>query len=163
MAKTQLANPEILTMLEAAPRQIAALTADLTAEQLRAAPAEGEWSLAEILAHLRSCADVWGDCIAAILASDFPILRAMDPRTWTLRTDYPALAFADSFQAYSRQRQTLVDQLSPLPPAAWERSATVTGAGKVLIRSVHFYAQWLARHERTHLKQIAATASRLKA
>jgi len=24
----------------------------------------------------------------------------------------------------------------------------------VLVRSVHFYAQWLARHERTHVKQI---------
>jgi hypothetical protein len=42
-----------------------------------------------------------------------------------------------------------------LPPKAWTRSATVTGAGRPLQRSVFFYAQWLATHERSHLKHIA--------
>jgi hypothetical protein len=44
--------------------------------------------------------------------------------------------------------------LEPLPHEAWSRAATVTGAGKVLERTVLFYGQWLARHERTHVKQI---------
>jgi hypothetical protein len=49
---------QVLTMLaEAAPR-IAALTADLAPEQLRATPADGGWSVNEVLAHLRACADV---------------------------------------------------------------------------------------------------------
>ena len=46
------------------------------------------WSATEILAHLRSCADVWGDCIAAILAEDRPTLRAINPTTWIDRTNY---------------------------------------------------------------------------
>jgi len=41
-----------------------------------------------------------------------------------------------------------------LPPEGWSRAATVTGAGKVLERTVLFYAQWLARHERQHVKQV---------
>ena len=45
--------------------------------------------------------------------------------------------------------------LEPLPREGWSRAATVTGAGKVLERTVLFYAQWLARHERTHVKQVA--------
>jgi hypothetical protein len=48
--------------------------------------------------------------------------------------------------------------LQPLGPGDWSRSATITGAGAPLTRSVHFYAQWLARHERPHLKQIKSTA-----
>jgi hypothetical protein len=32
--------------------------------------------------------------------------------------------------------------------------ATVTGAGRTLERTVLFYAQWLASHERPHVKQI---------
>jgi hypothetical protein len=32
--------------------------------------------------------------------------------------------------------------------------ATVTGAGKPRERTVYTYAQWLANHERPHIKQI---------
>jgi hypothetical protein len=52
------------------------------------------------------------------------------------------------------QRVDLLAVLSPLPIDAWSRSATVTGAGKVLERTVLFYGQWLARHERQHVKQV---------
>jgi hypothetical protein len=41
-----------------------------------------------------------------------------------------------------------------LPIDAWSRSATVTGAGKVLERTVLFYARRLAGHERPHVKQV---------
>lgn len=40
-------------------------------------------------------------------------------------------------------------------PPPWSRAATVTGAGVALERTVHFYARWLVRHERPHVKQIA--------
>jgi hypothetical protein len=52
------------------------------------------------------------------------------------------------------QRTQLLAILELLPPEDWSRTATVTGAGKPLKRTVLFYAQWLARHERPHLKQI---------
>ena len=44
--------------------------------------------------------------------------------------------------------------LEPLAPEAWARMATVTGAGKPRERTVYTYAQWLANHERSHIKQI---------
>jgi hypothetical protein len=39
----------------------------------------------------------------------------------------------------------------------------VTGAGAVLQRTVESYGQWLAGHERTHVKQIAKTLATLGA
>ena len=107
-----------------------------------------------MLAHLRSCADVWGGCIAAIIAKDRPTLRAINPRTWIKGTKYPELQFHESLRAFAAQRADLLAVLEQLPLKGWSRSATVTGAGSVLVRSVHFYAQWLARHERSHVKQI---------
>jgi hypothetical protein len=65
-------------------------------------------------------------------------------------------------QAFTRQRADLLAVLEPLPPEGWARAATVTGAGKVLERTVFFYAQWLARHERPHVKQIARIASTIR-
>ena len=141
-------------MLAATPPRIAALTAGLGPAQLRTAPPEGGWSANEVLAHLRACADVWGDCIAAMIAHDRPTLRAVDHRTWIRQTDYLDQACEPSFHAFAAQRTALLAVLEPLAPEGWSRAATVTGAGKVLERTVLSYAQWMARHERPHLKQL---------
>jgi hypothetical protein len=149
-----LTTEQVLALLAENPPRIAALTAGLTPAQLRTAPSRDAWSATEVLAHLRACADVWGDCIRTMLAEDRPTLRAVNPRTWIKRTNYPELEFKPSLRSFAKQRAGLLATLEPLPPRAWSRAATVTGAGRVLERTVHSYAQWLATHERSHVKQI---------
>jgi hypothetical protein len=144
----------VLTLLAATPPRLAALTAGLAPAQLRAAPSPDEWSANDVLAHLRACADVWGTCIVTMLEEDLPALRAINPRTWIERTDYRELDFRPSLSAFTAQRARLLAVLQPLPPEGWFRAATVTGAGKVLERTVLTYAERLARHERPHVKQI---------
>jgi len=163
MTRQFLTIEQALTLLHETPERIGTLTADLSAAQLRRRPSRDEWSVNEVLAHLRACADVRGGCIPAILAEDRPTLRAVDPRTWIKKTDYLDLAFRPSFRAFSRQRADLLAVLEALPPEDWSRSATVTGAGKVLERTVLFYAQWLARHERPHVKQIRRIVNAIRA
>ena len=141
-------------MLAATPPRLAARTTGLAPVQLQTRPTPDEWSANEVLAHLRACADVWGNCIAAIIAEDTPTLRAIDPRTWIKKTNYLELDFRPSLHAFATQRADLLAVLSPLPIDAWECSVTVTGAGKVLERTALFYGRWLAGHERPHVKQI---------
>ena len=155
MPSKSLTIEQVLTLLAETPPRIAALTASLTPAQLHAAPNDDAWSANDVLAHLRACADVWGSCIVAMIAEDKPTLRAINPTTWITQTDYRELDFQTSMHAFAAQRADLLAVLEPLPPEGWSRAATVTGAGKVLERTVLFYAQWLARHERTHVKQIA--------
>ncbi len=160
MPEKPRAVERILELLAEGPARIAAATASLTADELRGCPAPDEWSASQVLAHLRSCADVWGDCIRRILAEDHPTIRAVNPRTWIERTDYLQQAFEPSLRAFTLQRDALQALLASLPPAGWSRVATVKGAGKTLERSVHSYAQWLATHERPHVKQIERIAAR---
>ena len=141
-------------MLAGGPPRIAALTTGLEPSQLRAAPAPGEWSANDVLAHLRSCADVWGNCIKVIIAGEATTIRAMNPRTWIDKTDYLEQEFRPSLRAFSVQRTELLAVLEALPSEGWSRAATVTGAGKPLVRTVHSYTQWMATHERPHIKQI---------
>jgi hypothetical protein len=155
MSSEALTTEQILSMLAEAPPRLATLTAELSPAQLRTHPNPDEWSANDILAHLRSCADVWGNCITTILAEDRPTIRAINPRTWIDRTDYLELEFRPSLDAFTRQRTELLAVLKPLPPEVWLRSATVTGAGKVLERTVLSYAEWLATHERSHVKAVA--------
>lgn len=154
MPRRLLSSEQVLTLLAAAPPRIAALSAGLEPAELWATPDDGGWSANEVLAHLRACADVWGNCIAAIIAQDGPTLRAVNPRTWIKQTDYLDQEFAPSLRAFAVQRTALLAVLEPLTPEDLTRAATVTGAGKPLERTVLSYARWMAEHERPHLKQI---------
>jgi hypothetical protein len=131
---------QVLTLLAETPSRIAAN--------------HDEWSANEVLAHLRACADMWGTCIATMIAEDMPTLRAVNPLTWIKKTDYLELEFRPSLRSFATQRAALLAVLEPLPREAWSRTATVTGAGAVLERNVLFYGRWLAGHERPHVKQV---------
>ena len=155
MPSRSLAIEQVLALLAATPPRLARLTAELTPAQLRTAPAHGELSANVVLAHLRSCADVWGGCIATMIAEDTPPLRAVNPLTWIKQTDYPELDFRSPLRALAAQRAELLAVLEPLPSDGWSRAATVTGAGKPLERTVLFYGRWLAGHEQPHVKQVA--------
>jgi hypothetical protein len=154
---TSRTTEEILTMLEAAPPRLAALTEGLLPAQLLTPPEPGEWSPRDVLAHLRACADMWGKYIGIILREDHPTIKAVNPTTWIEQTNYRELEFRPSLHAYTAQRAELLAVLTPLAPAAWSRMATVTGAGKPRQRSVYTYALWLANHERSHFKQFERT------
>jgi hypothetical protein len=154
VARVPFTSEQALELLAAAPPRIAALAEGMTPAQLRTTPGDGEWSANDVLAHLRACADMWGGAIMTMIAEQHPTIRAVNPRTWIKQTNYLDLEFRPSFDAYAAQRAELLAVLEPLPPDGWSRAATVTGAGKVLHRTVLSYAWWLARHERPHLRQI---------
>jgi hypothetical protein len=155
MYESSLTPHQLLDLLAAAPGRLLALTEGLTPAQLRTPPQPGEWSLTEVLAHLRACADVWGCYIDTLLTQDAPTFRAVNPTTYMKQTDYPRLEFHLSLQAFTTQREALLGVLRTLAPEAYSRSATVITAGKPFQRTVHTYIEWLAVHERSHFKPIA--------
>jgi hypothetical protein len=156
MPPERLSIEAILTRLEAGPGRIASLTDGLTEAQLHTPPSEGEWSANDVLAHLRSCNDVWGGYIQRMVAEDRPSIRVMSPRTYISRTNYLDLDFAPSLQVFATARAELMTLLRSLPPEAWLRTCIATGAGRPNDRSVHGEGDALARHERAHLRQIEA-------
>jgi DinB superfamily len=162
MSKSPLTIEQVLHLLTEAPPRIAESTNGLTTAQLQTPPNQGEWSINDVLAHLRSCADMWGSAIQTILAQDRPTIRAINPRTWIEQTNYPELKFQTAFRAFTKQRTDLLKVLEALPKKSWYRSAIITGAGKPLERTVFFYAHWLATHERTHVEQIGRIAADAK-
>ena len=93
--------------------------------------------------------------------TDHPTLRAVSPRTWIKSTDYRELAPASSLQAFGIQRDQLLALLGQLPEQGRSRSATVLGGGRPVELTVHSYADRLARHERTHWRQVAKTVRAL--
>src|SRR5688500_15734614 len=116
MPEKQLSTDEVMRLLTDQPARIRAITKDASAGDLTKAPAKGEWSANEVLAHLRSCADMWGGSIEQILAADHPTIRAISPRTWIHQTNYLELNFAKSLRSFVKQRSELLALLGALPP-----------------------------------------------
>lgn len=161
MPNKTLTVDQVMAVLEETVPRIDELTHGASPSQLRTAAGPGEWSALEVLAHLRACADVWGECMVSI-AGGTPTLRAVNPLTWIDKTNYRSLEFGPSFRAFAAQRQQLLRALRPLPRIRWSRTSTVSGAGSLLVRDVLFYGRWMAGHERSHVKQIARITSRLR-
>lgn len=108
---------ETLRQLRATTQHFKRTTSGLTDAQLRRSPDTDSWSVHEVLAHLRGCADVQGGWIARMLADDAPTIRYASPRTGMRKTDYAGQGFRAFFGGFARQRTDLVKTLSSLAPA----------------------------------------------
>ena len=93
---TPRTNDQILTMLAATPSRLDHLSEGLSPTQLITSPEPGEWSVRDVLAHLRACADMWGKYIVQILTENKPTIRAVNPTTWIKKTDYREREFQPS-------------------------------------------------------------------
>jgi hypothetical protein len=153
----------ILRELAITPVRLKNLAVGVMPSLLERPPAADEWSAGQVLAHLRACADVWGErYMLPILQQDMPTIKAINPRTWILSTDYLQLDYQTSLLAFTEQRRRLLATLSALKPEDWQRGNTLIGAGKPLQQTLHLHADRMVRHERTHLKQIERTLKRLQ-
>lgn len=141
---------EYLDLLEETPRRIKRLTGSMAEARLQRRTAKEKWSVNDILAHLRSCADVWGDSIAAMLAEANPRVPYRHPRQWIKKTDYLRLPFQDSFQAFAMQRRKLLKALKSLSFEDWSRAAIIQGREHTVFTQV----RRMAMHEGVHCEQI---------
>jgi hypothetical protein len=147
---------EYLSRLAATPQRLSDLSKGADHTQLHCRSAEEPWSANDILAHLRTCADVWGQSIQAMITQDHPTLRYVSPGGWIKKTNYPELVFQAPLAAFTRQRGELLDVLRALPNQDLARGASFTGTTSGREETVLRYARRIAQHEDAHCLQIAA-------
>jgi len=148
----------LIERLRAVPGRIASGLGTPPASKLGSVPAEGEWSAAEILAHLRASDDILAYRAYMMLARDHPPLPAFDERRWADIASYGRLDVHDSLRTYSLRRQELVNMLSELPPEAWTRTGEHEGRGPVTLLDVMVQ---LVEHEEVHCVQLEAAVTYL--
>jgi hypothetical protein len=145
----------ILELLARAPLRLEEATRGLQTTQLYLRSDVEPWSVSDILAHLRACADVWGNSIMAMMTRDNPTLRYVSPRTWIRKTTYLEQEFNAALESFVKERQKLVKALADLDEAGWLRRGTFTGTSqRGRDQTVLSYADRLVNHEQAHLDQI---------
>jgi uncharacterized damage-inducible protein DinB len=139
-----------LSIISEIPNQITQAINDMDEARLQFKVDSKAWSVNDILAHLRSCADLWTHSIYAMLAENEPAFSDINERKWAKVTKYAELPFHESFKAYQLQRENLVRVLKALPFELWERSAIIFERR----HTVFSQTRRMAKHEQEHVEQI---------
>jgi DinB superfamily len=139
-----------LKIISETPRRISQTVKGVDEARLQFKADNKSWSANDILAHLRSCADLWTHSIYAMLAENEPVFSDINERKWAKVTRYGGLSFTESFQAFSLQRENLLRVLKALPFESWERSAIIFERK----HTVFMQTRRMAKHEQEHVQQI---------
>jgi len=150
MKATRSEIEKYLSTISETPQRIARATTGFDEARLQFKADRQPWSANDILAHLRSCADLWTHSIYAMLAENEPVFSDIDERKWARVTRYAELPFGESFQTFSLQRENLLRVLKALPFESWERSAIIFERK----HTVFTQTRRLAKHEREHCEQM---------
>jgi len=141
---------KFVRILSETPLRVSHATMEVDEARLQAKADKKSWSVNDILAHLRSCADLWTYSIYAMLAENEPRFSDINERKWAKVTRYVELPFDDSLQAFSLQRENLLRVLKALPFESWERSAIIFERK----HTVFTQTRRMAKHEQEHCEQI---------
>ena len=154
---------QVIAEMAEAPVHLAGLADRLTPSQLNIAQAPGEWSFAEVFAHLRASADAWGDAVHGALDGNPPAVARVgrEALAWMKGSGFVGLEFGASLRTFTTKRSELVSRLAGLSPSDWTRSATVKRAGRLRQETVLSFAQRLAGHELRHRRELERLVKRL--
>ena len=115
-------------------------------------PAEDEWSLTEILCHLR---DTEGEVnlprVQTIISEDNPLVQGVDTDVWAQERRYIRQDGPQALADFSDTRIKTLELLADLPPEDWQLPARHTIFGPTHLQEL---MNFTARHDRLHLRQI---------
>jgi hypothetical protein len=154
------------TPLPLSPRRIpyrltgnlAVILADLSGlskEEWTRRLAESEWSLTEIVCHLRDVErEVHQPRIQTVLTTDNPFIPGIDADPWARERDYHSQSGPAALNGFAAARQQTRAMLSGLPTETWQRPARHAFLGPTTLAEI---GGWLLDHDHSHLEQIRRT------
>lgn len=151
--QSRLSVPEQLDTLQ----RFAAAVLDMTRQaglDWTWQPAPGEWSLVEVICHLRDVErEVHQRRFAAILAAEMPFLPGVSSNEWAEPRAYRLQDGPQAAADFCAARMETVALLRGLDEAGWERQGRHAFFGPTSIREL---VNLVVKHDEVHRAQIAA-------
>jgi FMN phosphatase YigB (HAD superfamily) len=150
-------NPRdaLLPVLRSTPAAINTLTCDLNREQWTTIPSSGEWSITEVLCHLRDvAAEVDEPRMEKVIQEENPFIAGMDTDPWAAERDYAAQDGPSALNAFTSTRMRLLEMLERLPAKAWGKPARHAIFGPTHLDEL---VGFIATHDRAHVQQTYQT------
>jgi len=142
-------SASLLAILRSTP---AALTSLLASEALTSRPSADEWSVTEILCHMRDVEqEVDIPRIQTILNEDEPFIPAQLPDEWAKTREYNKQDGLSALRDFTTARIQTLEMLGNLAPAQWSRKARHAIFGPTTLREL---VGFNAEHDRLHIQQV---------
>ncbi|HNB51760.1 MAG TPA: HAD-IA family hydrolase [Anaerolineales bacterium] len=158
LAQTPLAAPVYQTSiatqatLRATPAVLSTQLADLPPERWHIRQSAEQWSLTEIVCHMRDVElRVNLPRIQQILLEENPFIAGVDTDAWVEANHYVNEDGPAAFQAFLATRLETLSLLDTLTESDWKRPARHAIFGPTSFQEI---GQFMAEHDRLHIRQI---------
>ncbi|HLT20962.1 MAG TPA: DinB family protein [Thermomicrobiales bacterium] len=142
---------ELIDRLEQFPLRLDEIVSAASDEDLKKAGPGGSPGPVEVLAYLRDFEELFLERLTLMLNEDSPRFTRVEDSLWPIERDYvnqDPLVMLHDFVEYRRQ---VVEILSSLPPADWERAGQHPVLGQLTVRS---YAERVLERDREYEEQL---------
>jgi hypothetical protein len=144
---------DLLDALRAAPDVFEYLLAGVSQAHAQTARGGDEnWSVVEVVCHLRDAEERALERERAMRDEDYPFLAAYDQEAWARERDYAHGDLRDALSAFLRLRRARVGDLAALTPDQWQRMGRHAEQGDITIAA---HALHIVAHDTIHAAQIA--------
>ncbi|OGO27027.1 MAG: hypothetical protein A2Z16_01480 [Chloroflexi bacterium RBG_16_54_18] len=142
----------LLAVLKSTPAVLDGLLRNLDAELWNFQPAEGSWSLTEVLCHLRDVdTEVNHPRVRRVLEEVNPFLPSEDTDSWAQSRDYLGQDGPQALRQFIIMRVKLLDLMSTISPETWNSKVRHAIFGPT---DLHELVVILAGHDRVHIRQV---------
>ena len=149
---------EILSKFQEAPRALATLFRGLSDDDARRKPTPEQWSMLEILCHLRDVEFLFVERYGKIANHDRPTLRMIDQDDLAVRLRYNADDPPAALREFQGLRGETVALLSALAQQSWERVGLHPRRGEF---SIAAHAVMHVAHDANHVERLRVLRERV--
>jgi hypothetical protein len=153
-----LNREEFLDGLKLAPDRLRRATSGLTPEAARRRAASGEWSVIELVCHLRDYAEIFDSRIVRALNEDNPEVATYDNEDMLTSREYTSQQIDRVLDAHAGIRRRMLSRLAALDDARWARTVRHATWGQP---SLEWLMNRCAEHELEHLEDISKVRAEL--
>jgi FMN phosphatase YigB (HAD superfamily) len=145
------AKDAILAIQESTPAVMDGLTRGLDADAWKRKPSAGEWTMTELICHLRDTeTEVHHMQLKVFENGAEPFIPRPDTGVWASQRDYMHEDGLSALKQFSEARRATLDLLMNASDAQWEKKARHAIFGPTNFREV---AGFIADHDRLHAHQ----------
>ena len=158
-------SPEsLITLMLATPATISGLLPSLLKREqvagpdMKRRPVSNEWSLTEILCHLRDTErEINMPRLRMLMELNEPFIPARDTDAWAVERDYKNQDAAQALRDFTNARVQTVDLLRSLNDE-WKRKARHAIFGPTNLQEL---VKFMVEHDKLHIRQICSTHEQL--
>ncbi len=157
-------SESLIALMLATPASISGLLPSLSKQEqvagpnMKRRPVSNEWSLTEILCHLRDTErEVNMPRLRMMLELDEPFIPARDTDSWAVERDYKNQDATQAMQGFTHARVQTVDLLRSLTDE-WKRKARHAIFGPTDLQEL---VKFMVEHDKLHIRQICTTLEQL--